>query len=727
MLPCQKGPTRAHHTTQATAIPAPAGKENFAATLDAVKSSNSLHSQDDGHVPRRQGPSIPSNPAEHPLNILNPLLNTNQSQTKTVSIENWVKNQFVNHQAPQHRPICVVRKLSQCTYKYLAKMGTSTLRGHIDNWHLLPYIILALQPDREWPIQVPTMKKAIGLGYTLNELKSFVEKGIKPQNVPPRSANGSIPGRDDIPPFSPPIFHKYLVNFIITDDQALSIIEGKDKIKIEIIKAWQDHFVVLKQDLANALGNMSFTANIWFSDTWMPYLAVTAHWIAGNTQTLSNLKMSHFTVNNAKNNHPTLVVLAEAWAAGLDDDSVDKKLYLNAMKKNPVVLGRDIVCVIHASGIQHNKFVKTIATGNLQEWFKSPADESVKVPGTQLLHNIKTRWDSIFYMINCLHALQLVVDLFLLLLTQKDIMKYQMNDMVWFVLNDYEMDNIIAYVVAMYMRISSTQKEPQTIKEEFQLYIEGDLGSTDILGGTLLVFSLSEETDTKKRNQIGPTLMEALQMLKYHLKKQQIDYLANWKPPDSILIDDDPEEPDNTGKKQDRVADVHHSLQDILLNIVHEELEGLPEKDSRQSLLCPHNVLTNKEFTVKVSVANDMAAILCHKYDVLFGTIGNQLIHCLQHIHLHNYIHWDIKPTNVLVGTNQDPSSIYLIDFSIAKQYRDPSMHIHIPFNKCGSSLGNVMFISVNGHLQSKLGRLFTYHYEHFLLLVDPHTHTLLH
>ncbi|KAF9220177.1 hypothetical protein BS17DRAFT_661193, partial [Gyrodon lividus] len=56
----------------------------------------------------------------------------------------------------------------------------------------------------------------------------------------------------------------------------------------------------------------------------------------------------------------------------------------------------------------------------------------------QLLRNVKTRWDSTFYMINCLHILRFPVDWFLLMPTQKDIAKHKMDNTKWFVLKDYK-------------------------------------------------------------------------------------------------------------------------------------------------------------------------------------------------------------------------------------------------------------------------------------------------
>ena len=41
------------------------------------------------------------------------------------------------------------------------------------------------------------------------------------------------------------------------------------------------------------------------------------------------------------------------------------------------------------------------------------------------------------------------------------------------------------------------------------------------------VFSSSAETDTKKRNRIKPELMEALQILKFALKKERLNFTAD--------------------------------------------------------------------------------------------------------------------------------------------------------------------------------------------------------
>jgi hypothetical protein len=43
------------------------------------------------------------------------------------------------------------------------------------------------------------------------------------------------------------------------------------------------------------------------------------------------------------------------------------------------------------------------------------------------------------------------------------------------------------------------------------------------------VFSSSAEADTHQQNHIAPALMEQLQMLKYMIKKVQLDFTSSWK------------------------------------------------------------------------------------------------------------------------------------------------------------------------------------------------------
>jgi len=56
------------------------------------------------------------------------------------------------------------------------------------------------------------------------------------------------------------------------------------------------------------------------------------------------------------------------------------------------------------------------------------------------------------------------------------------------------------------------------------------------------VFSSSAKTDTKRRNHISPLLMESLQMLKFNLKKDRLNFTASWTTQEKQITDDDPED-----------------------------------------------------------------------------------------------------------------------------------------------------------------------------------------
>lgn len=79
------------------------------------------------------------------------------------------------------------------------------------------------------------------------------------------------------------------------------------------------------------------------------------------------------------------------------------------------------------------------------------------------------------------------------------------------------------------------------------------------------VFSSSAETDTKRRNRIHPVLMEALQMLKFSLKQQRLDFMEGWAVTEDELVDDVDDAADllerlTSGIDGDNIDEVIHAL-----------------------------------------------------------------------------------------------------------------------------------------------------------------------
>jgi serine/threonine protein kinase len=120
--------------------------------------------------------------------------------------------------------------------------------------------------------------------------------------------------------------------------------------------------------------------------------------------------------------------------------------------------------------------------------------------------------------------------------------------------------------------------------------------------------------------------------------------------------------------------------------------------------------------------------------------LGDQLVSRLEYLHNKNYLHRDIKPDNFLVGlgggelrkkssgsgsgsgsgssdehgkkkkkkkesstaSGAGPggpaATVYMIDFGLAKRYRD-SRHLHIPYRDKKSLTGTARYASINTHL----------------------------
>lgn len=77
----------------------------------------------------------------------------------------------------------------------------------------------------------------------------------------------------------------------------------------------------------------------------------------------------------------------------------------------------------------------------------------------------------------------------------------------------------------------------------------------------------------------------------------------------------------------------------------------------------------------------------------------DQMIGRLEFLHTKNFIHRDIKPDNFLMGIGRHCNKLFLIDFGLAKKYRDFRSKQHISYREKKNLTGTARYASVNAHL----------------------------
>lgn len=159
-------------------------------------------------------------------------------------------------------------------------------------------------------------------------------------------------------------------------------------------------------------------------------------------------------------------------------------------------------------------------------------------------------------------------------------------------------------------------------------------------------------------------------------------------------------------EKKKHLRQLKHEY-NVYLNIYDSNVDFIPR------------VYCYKEFLLNDEPVNGMFMdLLGHSLQELFDfcdkrftlktvlMLGEMILSRIEYIHFKNYIHRDIKPDNFVFGREEhSKNNIFVIDFGLAKLYRNPYTFVHIPPKQGKALAGTARYASLNAHLGNEQGR----------------------
>lgn len=96
----------------------------------------------------------------------------------------------------------------------------------------------------------------------------------------------------------------------------------------------------------------------------------------------------------------------------------------------------------------------------------------------------------------------------------------------------------------------------------------------------------------------------------------------------------------------------------------------------------------------------DLFTFCCRRFTMkTVLMLADQMLARIEHVHNKNLIHRDIKPDNFLMGIGRHCNKVYIIDFGLAKRFRDARSGRHIGYREDKNLTGTARYASINAHL----------------------------